>query len=51
VIFFLNILMNSIVGKASKRKPSPGEKHFNFVSRRESPDAIEDVGGLVSSEH
>jgi hypothetical protein len=43
--------MDGVVGKACERKPAAREKNFSFISRREFPDAVEDVCGLVSAQH
>ena len=49
MIFVRHILMNRVVGKAREGEVCAGEKNFDFVGRREFPDAVEDVGGLVLS--
>ena len=43
--------MNGIVRKARKSKVSAGDEHFDLIGRRESLNVIEDVGGLVLSQH
>ncbi len=34
MIFFLDVLMDDVVGKTSKRKPSAGKENLDFVSTR-----------------
>ncbi len=46
VVLFFHILVDGVVGEAREGKASAGEKHFGFVSGRQSLDAIKDVARL-----
>ena len=49
MVFVLNILMDDVVGEAGQGKSAAGDEHLDLIRGRESADAIEDVGGLISA--
>ena len=50
VIFFLHILMNRIVGKASQRKSAAGEVNLDLIGGGQLPNAVEDGSSLILRE-
>jgi hypothetical protein len=43
--------MDGVIRKARERESAARKKNFNFISRRESSDAVKDVCGLVFAQH
>lgn len=46
-VFFRNVLMNYVVGKAGERGRSTGKQYLDFIGGRTPPDAVERARGLV----
>jgi hypothetical protein len=49
VVFFSNILMDSVVGKACKREPAAGEQNLDFLRRRKLFDSFENLASFILS--
>ncbi len=49
VVFFSNILMDSVVGKACKRELAAGEQNFNSLRRRKLFDSLENLASFTLS--
>src|ERR1700733_2602593 len=51
VILLGDVLMNGVVGEASQRKPSTGEKNFDLTCGRKFPNTAEELARLFSIQH
>ncbi len=50
-VFFLDILMNGVVGETGQGEAGTGENGFDLVGGREAANAVEEVGGLFFGQH